>query len=161
MVAVKRVTIVIMFFLHDAGITSMYKTSYTSVCDFGRQIMIAKREIMFLKKEGSYLSIHLFGIKTPLSCARMCEVRVQTEGERVILLATTLCVLYSLKANIFFPREKLERDNLISYRTVYLTYQHILQITCKLDVPNLKSSRTNNNRRSLKMTEELVLHSFL
>lgn len=89
------------------------------------------------------------------------EVRVQTEGKRVILLATTLCVLYSLKANISFPREKLERDNLISYRTIYLTYQHILQTTCKLDVPNLKSSRTNNNRRSLKMAEGLVLHSFL
>lgn len=90
---------------------------------------------------------------------------MQTEGERVILSTTTLCVLYSLKANISFSREKLEKDNLISYRTVYLTYQHILQTALQTGrsefAPNLKSSRTNNNRRPLKMAEGLVLHSFL
>lgn len=72
---------------------------------------------------------------------------MQTEDERVILSAT-LCIF--AKCPLL---ERSSTDNLIPYRTVYLTYQHILQTVCKLDIPNLHQFEmvADNDRRPSKM----------
>lgn len=160
--AVKRVTIVIIFFFSSRRWYYFdVEDSFSSVCDFGRQIMTVKGEVIFLRKEGSF--VHLSSVLKIHCLTHVRAEYVRANWRRKSNIISYYFVIYSLKANMSFSQEKLERDNLIFYRTIYLTYQHMLQIACKLDVPNLHQFEIVTNKRWLSLFEDRgirVLHFF-
>lgn len=135
MVAVKRVTIVIISLFYTTVILFRCKRLFFLRMRFrATNNDSEERNIMFLRKEGSFIHPSHSVLKIVL---RTYVPSTRANWRRNSYIISYYFVIYSLKANMSFSREKLERDNLISYRTIYLTYQHISQIACKLDVPNL------------------------
>lgn len=90
----------------------------------------------------------------------VCGVHVRFESRRQKSNYRLLLLRGTPKANVSFPRGA--RGSLLSYRTVYLTYQHILQTAIyrrSVFAPIRNSSRTNDDR-CLSKIEDLFRITF-
>lgn len=161
MTAVKR-TLLLSLFLYTM-VALFQWMRFLSICDFVRRMMttVTKRGTMVffsdregklnvsVRPRGSVLSVFII----LRACACGVHVRFESRRQKSNYRLTTSS-RYAKGERVVSSRGA--RGSLISYRMVYLTYQHILQTAFhrrSVFAPIRNSSHTNDDRRPSKIED--------